>query len=271
MRSPTSSHRRLHARTGAPAQLRALAEVVDELAAAEPGHLLVYAAEEPGGDLTLGTKPFDTSIHPFHLLAGFTAPPEWSVFGIRAHGTAHHLGQPEAAGPISTTYLVDRGGREASRLRCADGPIDLRGPAEGTLPDLCRRVLGLPTPPPPAPTPRLLWITLWLDRIMAAWADPAHRHRISSTWTDVVALRPPTAGVGTWAELRADPTAVTLPEAQLPAEVAAWMDDGCYARWVLGTLPAPDELVVDVLSVLDEAVSTRLRAALLELLPDGPT
>jgi hypothetical protein len=292
MRSPTSSHRRLHGRAGGSAPLRALAELADHLGAEETRHLLFQVTEEPGGEASLGTKPFDADIHPFDLLAGFTAPAEWSVFGLRVHGTAHHLdvGGSEA---ISTTYLVDRSGREASRLRSAEGVVDLSGPAEGTLPDLCRRVLGLPTAPPPAATPKALWITVWLDRILEAWSDPDRRRRVSSAWAEVAALHPAIVGEGpsaasladpawlvpvarahskerSWADLRADPLAVPLPDAQLPHDVAAWMDDGFYARWVLGAFPAPEELVTDVLSLLDDPTRSELRSTLIALLVDAP-
>jgi hypothetical protein len=292
MRSSTSSHRRLHGPAAGSVRLRALAELVDHLGLDQPGHLLVHVTEDLGGEASLGTKAIDAAVHPFDLLAGLTAPAEWSVFGLRVQGTAHHLdvGGSEA---ISTTYLVDRTGREATRLRTAQGVVEPSGGAEGTLPDLCRRVLGVPTAPPPAATPRALWITLWLDRILEAWSDPERRHAISTSWAEVAALHPAVVGAApglpslanpaglvpvalahsrerSWADLRADPLAVPIPSAQLPDDVAAWMDDGFYARWVLGAFPAPEELLTDVLSLVDDPLRSELRSTLIELLADPP-
>jgi len=271
----------------APVELQAVARLVDEVAVDEPDHLLVHVLDEPGPDLVLGTKPFDRSVHPFTMLAGFTAPTEWAAFGLRIHGRIRRLDEPGAAPVASrTTFLVHRDGSEASVLRQGDTAEDLPGPAIGTIPDLCRRVLGLPTPPPPAPTTRPLWITIWLDRIMTAWSDPAHRSQLSSCWPQVAAMHPAQGEPGPpgvdpadlvavasahtdrwpWARLRAEAQPLALPDGPLPPDVAAWMDDGFYARWVLGAFPAAEDLADDLLSLLQDPVRSQLRTTLIALL-----
>lgn len=291
MRSSTSSHRRLHGHTGTPSELPAIATLVDGLAVEEPGHLLVHVLDEPGPDLALGTKALDPATHPFMVLAGFSAPADWSAFGLRVQGRVRFLGEPERPPEAScTTFLVDRLGREASLLRQGHTVVELPGPADGTIPDLCRRVLGLPTAPPPAPTTRPLWITIWLDRILAAWSDPCRRREITAGWGHLAALHPaldspaarpaspaaePAALIAlarahterwSWAQLRAEPATVRLPDGALPPDVTSWMDDGFYARWALGAFPRPEDLVADVLSLLDEPLRTQLRATLVALL-----
>jgi hypothetical protein len=290
MRSTTSSHRRLHGRPDAPPELSAIAALVDELAIEEPGHLLVHVLHEPGPDVALGTKALDGATHPFVALAGFSAPAEWSAFGLRVRGRARLLDQPQRPPQATrTTFLVDRRGREASLLRQGDTTTELPGPAEGTIPDLCRRVLGLPTDPPPAPTTRALWITMWLDRILAAWSDPGRRREVTAGWCSLAALHPALDGHGaspsstagpaelialarahterwSWAQLRAEPGTVLLPDGALPLDITSWMDDGFYARWALGAFPRAEDLVADVLSLLPEPLRTQLRATLVELL-----
>lgn len=271
----------------AAVELQAVARLVDEISADEPDHLLIHLLDEPGPDLALGTKPFDRSVHPFSMLAGFTAPADWAAFGLRVHGRIRRLDEPAGAPVASrTTFLVHRDGREASVLRRDDTAEDLPGPAAGTIPDLCRRVLGLATPAPPAPTSRLLWITIWLDRLMTAWSDPGRRGQLSSSWAEVAALHPAQhdtpasgpdpadlvaiAGAHTdrwpWSRLRTEGYPVPLPDGPLPPDVAAWMDDGFYARWVLGAFPSPEDLVGDLLSLLHDPVRTQLHATLLALL-----
>lgn len=291
MRSVTSSHRRLHARSAAPSPLQPVARLVDELGEDEPGHLLVHVLDAPGPDLAIGTAPLDRSVHPFTELAGVTAPEAWHTFGVRVRGRAHHLDEPEGTPePVSTTFLVDRAGHEASVLRRGGTSLDLPGRAEGTIPDLCRRVLGLPTPPPPTPTSRSLWITLWLDRIMAAWNDPERRREVTASWAQLAGLHPAVAASPTddllrigdpsrllvlarahteawpWARLRAEPAAVALPDGPLPVEVTSWMDDGFFARWALGSLAPVETLVTDLLSLLDDPLREQLRACLIALL-----
>lgn len=290
MRSVTSSHRRLHRHAGPWSPLQSVARLVDELGASEHGHLLVHLLDEPGPDVAIGVKALDRSIHPFSELAGFTAPDTWRAFGVRVRGRARHLDAPhDEPEPVSTTFLVDRAGHEASVLRTGESSIDLPGPAAGTIADLCRRVLGLPTAPPPAPSSRPLWIASWLDRIMTAWCDPARRRQLTSSWAQLAVLHPAVAAAAgddptldhptrlvelarahtdawPWNRLREAPGAAALPDGELSPAITAWMDDGFYARWALGAFPPAEDLVVDLLALLDDPVRAQLRSTLIELL-----
>src|SRR3546814_8885037 len=50
-----------------------------------------------------------------------------------------------------------------------------------------------------------------------------------------------------WARLRLEPGGAPLPPGnELPSHVAAWMDDGFYARWALGAFPSAARLVHDL-------------------------
>jgi hypothetical protein len=272
MRSPTTSHRRLH--PGPPhRRIDAIARLVDEGTVDEPGHVLVHVVDDDD-DLLLGIKPLDVGIHPFDELAGFTAPEDWSMFGLRLRGTARYVDRDRPPERTSTTFVVDRDGEDRSILRTAHRAEPLPGPAEGTIPDLCRRVLDLPTGPPP-PTTAVLWTVAWLDRVVEAWGDPARRRQVASCWAQVAVLHPAVrpspdhdllildqpaelvalaqahTAAWPWARLRREPDALRLPDGHLPVRITSWMDDGFYARWALGAFPEPTTLAHDLTGLLE--------------------
>lgn len=285
MRSASSSNRRLRSRPAAPhhgrSPLLAIANLVDGASLAEPGHLLVHVADETASDFQLGLKPLDRETHPFSELAGFTAPPDWTTFGMRVLGTVHHLESERPSERSATTFLVHRSGDEASLLRRGDEVDELADRAIGTIPDLCRRVLGLPTDPAP-PTTAVLWMVAWLDRILEVWGDPARRSQIESSWVELALLHPAAAAppdddllhlddparlialgrahteTWPWARLRAQPEVLALPDGDLPSYITEWMDDGFYARWAMGAFPPPASLARDTCALLDERVRTLL-------------
>jgi hypothetical protein len=142
--------------------------------------------------------------------------------------------------------------------------------------DACRRALGLPTSPPPASTLGL-WTLAWLDRVVEA-ASQADAGSAPTTWSALAALHaaagPPgeraapapdpaslavagcdLAEAWTWARLRADPAVVDLPGPLPSPRLAAWMDDGMWARWLLSLLPAADDLVSAVHALLPPALA----------------
>lgn len=297
MRSTTS--RRLHSRPprhapraarpsgAAEERLRALASLVDEAMLDEPGHTALHARAE-ADDLVLGLLPLEPDVHPFAQLAGTIAPADWDVFGLRVRGTAHQLGADRASEQTATTFLVDRTGVEWSVLRRTDEVMDLRGPAVGTLPDLCRRVLGLPTEAAP-PSSALLFVLAWFDRAVEAWGDPGQQHLVDA-WPRLAALHPAIepgtdpstlsdpatlvtaarahAACWPWARLRLEPGGAPLPPGnELPSHVAAWMDDGFYARWALGAFPSAARLVHDLAGLVAPEVRAPLLSTVAHLLP----
>lgn len=289
MRSTTSSRRRLRSRPTRHRRIDAIARVVDEGTVGDPGHVLVHVTEEPDDEIVLGLKSLEVDVHPFSEVAGLTAPPEWSMFGLRVRGTAHHLDGDRPSERTSTTYLLHRSGEESSLLRTGDTVTELSGLASGTLPDLCRRVLGLPTDPAPATTV-LLWTVAWLDRILEGWGDLGRRSRLGSSWAQLALLHPAASTAPAdallslddparlitlgrahteawpWARLRAEPGALHLPDGDLPSEITNWMDDGFYARWALGAFPPPAALARDLSDLLGDDLGTQFLGVLQGLL-----
>jgi len=285
MRSPSSTRRRLQSRP--PRHLPApglaeIAELVDAGHGDDSGPLAIHVA----GDLELGLLPLGPGAHPFSVLAGSVAPAEWSAFGLRVAGTGHLLDEGRSERMVST-FLLSRTGEEVSLLRRGH---DLRrppGPAQGTLPDLCRRVLGLPTAAPVAST-ALCFALAWLDELVVRWGDPSSRAPLGGPFADLAALHPAARGdrslrtpedlvaVGRahavrwpWARLRAEPSALPVPGGPLPADIAAWMDDGFFARWVLGAYPDPASLARDVSGLLAPELRKPFLVALTGLLEPG--
>jgi hypothetical protein len=221
--------------------------------------------------LELGFRPL-AGEHPVDALLGETFPPDVDALGVAVTGTARSLDpgpltdEDVPSGRVRILQVHARDGRAASRLREVGGKgrrIDGRA-ADGDVADCLRRALGLPTPPPAVP-PRVWWAVEWLDAVLeAVCADPARRW----AWAHVARLHPragvlppdrPAALVELvardaasldWAALRADAAAGGSSSCPIGPELAAWMDDGMFARWLIGSRPDPVEVVADLVELL---------------------
>jgi hypothetical protein len=160
--------------------------------------------------------------------------------------------------------------------------VPLPGSPEGEVADACRRALGLPTAPPPGSTLQL-WTLAWLDRVvdvagraaapdrLRTWAQVADLHAAAGPRCDPAALAAAAASLAEawpWSRLRAEPSVVDAPGPVPAAELAAWMDDGMWARWLLARLPGEHDLLAAVRALLParlvagvEAVVVAARAA----------
>lgn len=262
------------------------------LADAARGALLHVDGDAPP-DRRLRWRPLDGA-HPLDALMGFTAPPQWLALGVSSAGNARRLDAAgvsrDAAGEPHTepervriTLLLGRSGDAAALMRLGDEVVPLPGRPEGTVADACRRALGLPTQPPPTSTLGL-WTLTWLDRVVevAGGADAGHRLR---TWPQVAAMHPAArplrrpsalsavaadrasdpAGLAVaaagladawpWSRLRADPAVVDLPGPPVTPEIAGWMDDGMFARWLLADLPGEADLLAAVHALLPASLA----------------
>lgn len=252
-----------------PSELLTLARVADAHLAADPRGTMLRVREPAAGRDCLAWLALDHR-HPVSALRGFVAPADWRALGVCVPGRAHGSGWSD---DVAVTLLVDRAGASASLLRRAGRVEVLPGRPEGALADTCRRALGLPTAPPPATTLGL-WTLTWLDRVVAAasgrepgqpaltWAAVSDLHPAGAGPTDPAGLALAAARVAvawTWARLRADAAAGDLPGPAPPVDVAAWMDDGMWARWLLERLPPLDALVDAVHYLLPPAVASAVQ------------
>jgi len=205
---------------------------------------LAIVEVEPDEHVDIAINPLP-SHDPVASLYGFVAPPQWLAFGIAA--SAATLGDGGASDRIRIVFLVDRGGRAVHAAR----GIVLTANADratGRVPDICRRVLGLPTAPPSS-DPRVLWDVDWLDRILAQRLA-ADLGSPPPSWQDVYALRRHRRSDGApWAILRRE-VAAGLLDVGLPADLAAWMDDGMFERELLARYPDRSYILADLAELL---------------------
>ena len=212
------------------------------------------------------------ALHPLHELTGMVAPPDVAAVVVVATGRAHAVAAvtPSAPGPtrahhtppadgdqVGVVFGMDRRGSCHARLRVG-GNWMATSPDEGRIPDTVRRVLDRPTAPPPAGPARLV-AALWAGAVMQRM--DARRRRGSGrplAWAAAVACHPlreltPAASSPRWASgevsaaldasvswerLRTLTVAGRGSDEWCPPALAAWMDEGMFARHVLdGLLP----------------------------------
>jgi len=145
--------------------------------------------------------------------------------------------------------------------------------------------LSLPTAPPERSTTEL-WALVWLDRAIAAlsaacdtgppprWPDIAAHHPAvavlqtdAEEWGDAAAdnlvrLGTVLADVHSWPVLRAACAAGEWPVDEIAPDVATWLDDGSFSRWVLGGYPPLAQLADAACELVPPSLRRRVRAAL---------
>jgi hypothetical protein len=219
---------------------------------------------------------------------GWDAPPDCVAVGLVGTGRAQvgdsptegrvHLAPGLIAG-IRMCCLVTRCGDVVWRMMLPDGRSFEDAPQEGRLLDCLKRCFALPTPPPPVGTGHLLsvfWLGAIIDEVRRidrglTWREvsllhPAARMATGSTPTgsghpDVSVMIRVAASAWSWEALRVQAEKGSWAEDLVSPELAAWMDEGMFARWILGALPAPDELITRIRPRLPAATARRLAHA----------
>ncbi len=258
-----------------------LARLEHDLLADDPGHGVVMfgVAETDADGVTLATRHLDVP-DPVEAMVGFTAPAEWSAFGLITRGRSRQLltvdprprVDPDAApSPVRLAVVATRSGRVLSGLRTGDGPFTVHdecGEPLGRIPDGCRRVLGLGTPPPEAGVEEFFAL-LWVDHVLAAamrrpgeltWPEAAGLHfgaglvaeLIPAGHGDLESMSPDELlGLGhaltgeqvTWGFIRRQAARQPAPSDLFHPEAATWMDDGMFSRELLGSFPSVDGML----------------------------
>ncbi|MEY2421613.1 MAG: hypothetical protein QOI95_1680 [Acidimicrobiaceae bacterium] len=282
--------------SGLSGALPRLAAALDEAAEQEGWGrppLLVRVTAWPSKPLTegfdLGVRPIDGEMTVVEALAGFTAPDEWLAIGVVTEGNARHLADPEEQRRVRCVHLVDRSGASGSTLRLQGAEASVLSSADehdpsGRIDDVCRRSLGLSTAAPVHGSVEL-WAILWLERLLEyrgcvpaemplPWRDVAELHPAvalvvndDDEWEakavqNVARLGEILADVHSWPVLRLACAAGEWPVDGVTPEVAEWLDDGAFSRWVLGAFPPLEQLAAAALEVVPPSVARRLRAAL---------
>lgn len=176
--------------------------------------------------------------HPFDALLGFVAPEDWEVFGVIAPGWGTQYAEsPPTKRRLRVIHVASRTGDEVSLLRFAgDDTATSTDSAErpmGRVADCVRRSLNLCTPDEPADS----LATLWVHRVLQALAARLHpsfgRRLVEAHEVETIIehAAPTSWGDERWAVVQSEGSAL------MDGAVAAWMDDGMYARYVLADLP----------------------------------
>jgi hypothetical protein len=246
----------------------ALDQIAQQIAEAHGGAThasLVRVRPRPTG-LEVGLCALPEGAHPAEALLGHVVPPSWAASGVVAPAWARPVEEAAATGTgtrTSVVVVVGRDGHVASHAVGIDGIGAGGEPPVGRIPDLLHRTLGLPTPAPGLSAAEW-WRAFWLDALVATAADaPDHApdpdQPLTSTLPPelVQALvdEPYLCTEAGWSRLRRLAAAEAPPDAPGPAavraavtpfvdpSVAAWFDDGSFARWLLDALPSVDELL----------------------------
>ncbi|MEO7555665.1 MAG: hypothetical protein ABIV94_03555 [Acidimicrobiales bacterium] len=281
-RHPRPSRRVTAARLATSLTHQAL--LIEEAFGADVGwdgmNQLVLATVPFDGALDVAFTPVDGDIG--EALAGLRAPDDCNVVGVATLGWVRPLGDGGAVGPrgdrVRSVHLLHRSGATASVLhRVGDEVEVVPGPVEGRIPDLLCRALQLPTAPP-ATTTAELWALHWLGALLAAdsgslqhWGDVARLHPALEGLNEVELLLASAelgpfadlvAAANDWESARLACARGELTVAGVDADLAEWLDEGSFARWVLGAFPPVGALAEAVAAVLPPGVNQQVEAVL---------
>lgn len=247
---------------------------------------LVLDAENPDG-FQLGM--LDPPNDPYSSLVGFTAPANWFGIGMMTGGWAYPPDVAEAVDVargqylpvrpsqhprrlrVRTAYLCTRTGQAYGRTVVADGRELDEPPSSGRMVDAFRRTLQLPTDPPPADAAELFTLRWLVNMIGVAseeertlpWDEAASLHDAVSLLElqphDLDRAAAALHRVATWRELReAAAEGRGIPTGVAPDD-AAWMDDGMFARELLGRYPSVALLLDDLSKAVSASTARRVR------------
>lgn len=215
-------------------------------------HVLIKVVEGDDPDsFDLGLKDLPEDAHPVDELWGFEAPASWLAMGVVTFGWASPMGavrpsqHPERR-RVRATILMTRTGRQVTTASFEDGTA-IDEPGEGLVGDVLRLCLGLPTAPPP-PIEHLADV-LWL----LALVNSADRGMTIAAAQRL--YHPPEGRVATWEGARQ----MAYATGRWPF-ADTWMDDGFFARQLLASLPAVDELLDTLDTHLPRATARAVRA-----------
>jgi hypothetical protein len=205
-------------------------------------------------------------------LLGRHAPAHWQGLAIILWGSSEPVvpGRPAAFGPVlRVAYLIDRDDQHTITIADDAGhPLTSAESApSGYVADVCRRVLGLPCEAETRPVGE--WVMAqWLSRLLDTAADPATSARaadptavarlhpafdpaLANTPDDLAEATLETVAELPWPLLREQVADGLLYVESITPQLARWMDDAFFARYLLEAYRPLDELLDDLRLFLD--------------------
>lgn len=248
---------------------RALISLSNTLVHDPPGRLLALS-----GPPRHPVAEFVAQIADIDELLGVRAPSQWHGLGVVLDGSSQP-GDPRVASMtgrrLRVAYLLDRQGHEAITVIVDEtGSVITSGDATagGYVADLCHRILGLDCDAEHRPVSE--WVMAqWLTRLLDIAADPT-TSREATNWAKVARLHPAfdpalpstvdelaAATIDTvrelpWPSLRRQVTDTTLYLEALSPDLAAWMDDAFFARFLIEGCRTIEDLLDDLRLFLDD-------------------
>ncbi len=263
--------------------LEDLLGTVDEAVPPDGGPVWVRVDSYRHDELSVGLRD------DVDCLLGWRAPSSCVAVGVISGGWAQQFapapgGTPRArchGSPLRVRigFLMDREGRTVGRTGFDDGRRLDKPPTSGRLVDALQRCLGLATEAPTTSAAPFL-DALWLSEVICA----AHDRRRLLRWSEVVALHPAMRVVAqageylgsqhfaivkrvanqawTWEELRHQAAGGGWLEELIRPELAAWMDEGIFSRWLLDVVRPATELVTQLPGLVTDTTVGRVRESI---------
>jgi hypothetical protein len=219
---------------------------------------------------------------------GWLAPPDCDALGIVGTATVTRFDgpiEPPVPIPVGRTpgarfaCVVGRDAHVGWTMRLPDGTEMTEVPEDGRMLDCLRRCLDLPTPPPPE-SPGYIQSVLWLAAILEegsqanrrlGWRETLRLHPVASgilespdvevTEHNLAELVRLASSIWTWERLRRDTVVNHWASHVVSDDLAGWMDEGMFARWILAELPAADELMNQVRQYVAPSTARRIAHA----------
>ena len=250
----------------------------------------------PGGAVLIGAGAARTTIDPPSggalALIGLRCPPGTVAAASSVQCKTLWPDGHRRGGVVA--WCVDRHGCSLALFRDQTvGGAEILSTVAGTLLDAALRALGLPTPPCPSP---IVWFPdgVFLHRVAGllrrrgglctrrrlSWESLSVLYPLNDTGEPLSPcltrwLRQQFHTVNTWSSLRGGvaglPAAAPAILPGLTPQVAGWLDDGAFARWVLSRVPDVPSTLEWLCNHLDQGLAKQLVIALGDVHDPSPT
>jgi hypothetical protein len=204
-----------------------------------------------------------------------------------SHGLSARVNDAGGVLALRMACVVSRSEGVGWWMELPDGSAHSDPPAAGRMLDVLLRCLGLPTCPPDVPASEIhsaAWLASVIEGGLASdrrltWSDVERLHPLARVLSGELGLHIEASSEGellaedelegllriaaaawSWEEIHAQAARGEL-EAFVEPDLAAWMDVGMLARWLLSMIPPADQLLEAARPLLVPSAARRLAHA----------